>query len=586
VRRLSWSAPRLVVASLVLAAAVFAQKPDSDVLLRAMRDELERSRTLKVLNLEAPYYIEYRVDDVETFSASATLGGLIWSRRQRARVPEFDVRVGSYKFDNTNYAGFRGGSSGGRLPQDDAYDVLRRFLWLGTDGAYKASLEAIARKRAALRNRTQSAVIDDFAPSAGLKRFDEPAKAALAPEEWNRAARSLSGVFAAFPGLRTSSVEIESVRNTRYLVNSEGTELRQPEVLFHLRARASAQAPDGSTVRDAWIYQSRDLEKIPEQEIRQALTRLGNSVEALAKAPLAETYSGPVLFEGLAAAQIFAEVVGKNFAVPRRPVSDPGREGAFTTSDLEGRLGARILPEWIDVVDDPTQTTHNGKRLLGHYVVDREGVAAEPVALVEKGALKRFLLTRQPVRGFSGSNGHARLPGSFGGSTASMSNLFVKASETSPLAELKKKLLEICEARGKPYGMLVRKMDFPSSASLEELRGILSGAGGGRAVSLPIAVYRIYPDGREELVRGLRFRGLNPRSFKDILMAGDDVQVFDFLDSQAPFALLGGAGVVAPTSVIAPSLLIDDLELERIEGQVPNPPLVQPPALVSRSPVP
>ena len=112
----------------------------------------------------------------------------------------------------------------------------------------------------------------------------------------------------------------------------------------------------------------------------------------------------------------------------------------------------------------------SGRPLFGHYEVDREGVVPKPLRLVEKGALKSYLLTRQPVRGFEGSNGRARMPGGFGASTASFSNLFVRASETTPVADLKKKLIELCAARSKPYGIIVRKMDFPSSASLDEAR--------------------------------------------------------------------------------------------------------------------
>jgi TldD protein len=74
-------------------------------------------------------------------------------------------------------------------------------------------------------------------------------------------------------------------------------------------------------------------------------------------------------------------------------------------------MGARILPDTFDVVDDPTQKEWRGKALFGSYDVDREGVIPKPLHLVEKGALKGFLLTRQPVRGFEGSNGRARLPG-------------------------------------------------------------------------------------------------------------------------------------------------------------------------------
>jgi TldD protein len=261
-------------------------------------------------------------------------------------------------------------------------------------------------------------------------------------------------------------------------------------------------------------------------------------------------------------------------------VADGGRGGGgFTPSELEGRLGARVLPESFDVVDDPTQKEWRGRPLFGSYDADREGVAPKPLHVVEKGVLKGYLLTRQPVRGFEGSNGHARTPGSFGAASALAGNLFVSSTETTPVGELKKKLLELIQARGKPYGIIVRKMDFPSSGSIDEVRRLLAGNQGGKPVSLPLLVYKIYPDGREELVRGLRFRGFNARSLKDILAAGDDPQVFEYLDNPAPFAVIGGSGFTAEACVVAPSILIDDLELHPLEEELPKLPIVPAPEI-------
>ena len=179
------------------------------------------------------------------------------------------------------------------------------------------------------------------------------------------------------------------------------------------------------------------------------------------------------------------------------------------------------------------------------------------------------------------SNGRARLPGGFGANAAGFGNLFVKASETFSPAELKRKMMEICKTRNKPYGMVIRKMDFPSSASFEELRRLLTGSassgGSAKPVSIPILAYRVYPDGREELVRGLRFRGFNARSLKDILAAGDDSYVLDFLENGAPMALMGSGGSVAQSCVVAPSTLIDDLDMERMEEEFPKIPIVPPP---------
>jgi hypothetical protein len=575
-----------VLFSFFAAAASFAQTGD-DAILRAMRDELSRSRNLKVLSLEGPYYIDYSIDDMSGFEVSASLGGLVSVRHSQQRLPAIDVRVGDYKFDNTNYAGsgFRFGTHYDieRFPLENAYGVLRRFLWLGTDSAYKSAVEAISRKRAALKNISAGEQLDDFAKAEPVKKVLEIRHTPLDEEAWAARVRALSAIFTAYAAVKSSSVDLSASETAHYFVNSEGTEVRVPEKVIYLLARAEAQAPDGMVMRDAAIFQSHDFARMPaEPELRRSITALAERVSALAGAPKGDDYSGPVLFDGAAAAQLFAEVLGGNLALSRRPVMDPGRNGVTPVSELEGRQGVRILPEWFDVVDDPTQTEWRGHPLFGSYQVDNEGVAPQPLTLVERGVLKTFLLTRQPMQGFAGSNGRARLPGSFGANAASLSNLFVRATETTSVADLKKKLIEMCGQRNKPYGMIVRKMDFPSAALFEEVRRILSNsarAGGGHPVSPPMLAYRVYPDGREELVRGLRFRSLNARSLKDILAAGDDANIFEFLNSAAPFATIGAASYVAESCVIAPSVLVDDVEMHPVEEELPKLPIVPAPEM-------
>jgi len=578
-------AARAAALIVVLWAASACAQTAGDPILRAMRDELTRSRGLKVLSLEAPYFIEYSIDDGAAFDVSATLGGVVSVQRTRFRLPEIKVRVGDYKFDNTNYTGssFRFGTfyEVQHFPIEDSYDVLRRFLWLATDSAYKSAVEAISRKRAALKNVAVSDPLDDFAKAEPLKKVVEGRHAPLDEDLWIGRVRSLSAIFDSYPAVKTSSVAVSAVESAQYYVNSEGTEVRIPEKLIHLIARAESQAPDGMLMRAAAIFHSLDFNRMPaEAELRRRITALAGLVAALAAAPKAEDYSGPVLFEGTAGAQLFAELLGRNLAPTRRPVTEPGRPGFFPASELEGRQGARILPESFDVVDDPTQKEWRGQPLFGSYEVDREGVVPVPLRVVEKGVLKTFLLTRQPVEGYSGSNGRARLPGGYGANAAGLSNLFVKSSETTPAAGLKTKLIEMCRQRNKPYGVIVRRMDFPSTASVEEVRRLLSdSAQRSHPVSSPVLAYRVYADGREELVRGWRFRSLNARSLKDIQAAGDDSNVFEFLNNQAPFALVGGAGFAAESCVVAPSVLVDDVDLHPMDDELPKLPIVPPPAL-------
>ena len=377
------------------------------------------------------------------------------------------------------------------------------------------------------------------------------------------------------------------MRDVRRLVNTEGAEVRSANEVVLIRVRAVAQAPDGMRVRNAVVMQTFDFGRAPGQaELDTQVRRIADDVAALSRAPLGETYNGPALFEDMAAAQLFAQLLGRNLALPRRPVTEPGRPSMTGSSELEGRQGARILPEWMDVVDDPTQKEWRGRRLFGSYAVDFEGVAAKPLAIVEKGELKTFLLTRQPVAGFTASNGRARLPGAFGSATAAISNLFVRADKSSSRADLRKKLIEICQARNQKYSIVVRKLDFPSSAAADELRRMMAAGardgGGSQMVSPPILIYKMFLDGREELIRGVRFRGLDARSLRDIRAAADDSNVFDYVENGAPLAVMGAGTYVAETTVIAPSVLLDDVAIRKLDDEQPKLPIVPPPTLAGK----
>ncbi len=582
----------LLITCLCLAVRLLAQQgaDGGDAVLRALADELERSRSLRVVALEEPYYIEYAIHDAESFTAGATLGAINSARKNRARLPRAQVRVGDYKYDNGNfvYSDYRaaGGYDLGACPLDDNYMALRQYFWLGTDVAYKSALEIIARKRAAQQNVTLTEQLPDLWRAGPVSMFVTGLKRKVDEEAWKARVRSLSSVFAPYGQIISSSVEVQIVQGHYYLVTSEGTRIKTPEGSSHLEVRATALAPDGMTLRDSAGFYAADPDSLPaEQVLRRATEGVAENLAALLKAPVGEAYTGPVLFEPQAAAQLMAELLGRSFTLRRRPVSEPGRAVPFLASDFEGRLGSRVLPEWMDVTDDPTLREWNGRSLLGHYLVDLEGVAPKPLTLVEKGQLRNFLTTRQPVRGAAGTNGRARLRGSFGANAAAFSNLIVRASNTSTLAELKQQLIRLCEQSGKPYGLLVRKMDFPSSASVTEAQRLLArisqDGAAARPVSLPLLAYRVYPDGREELVRGLRFKDLTVRSLRDILAAGGEPAQFDFLENGATFALMGAGSFVAESSVISPGILIEELQLVKAQDEWPKLPVVAPPSLAS-----
>jgi hypothetical protein len=577
----------LLAAALLLPAAESKKQQSSDWLLDAMHEEIERSRSLKIASLDAPYFISYELEDLDALTISATLGGVIESRQERVRIPRVQVRVGDYKFDNTNYLYsdfFQGPRfDADRVILDDNPAALRAHFWLATDRAFKGSVEAIARKRSALKNVASTESLNDFAKAEPVQLLLPVKKSPPDEAAWTARTKAVSAVFLKHPAVLLSGTEFQSSQVATYYANSEGTVIRTPDFLASFRVRASAIAPDGTPLRDGIQFNGQTAGDLPDEAgLRKSAEEIAANVEALIAAPAGEAYSGPVLFEPQAAAQLMAQIM-QNLAPVRRPVNEPGRNFPVQASEFEGREGSKVMPEFLDVVDDPTQTEFQGKPLFGHYLVDMEGVKPQPLTLIEKGVLKNFLLTRQPVRGHEGSNGRGRLPGNFGAYQAAFGNLFVRCSQPVPSAELKKRLMETISQRGKPYGLIVRKLDFPSSASRDELRRTFGGAQGasGRLISAPLLVYRLYPDGKEELVRGLRFRSLNARSLRDITAASGDAFVFDYLENGMPLAAAGGGGYVANTSVVAPALLFDDLELEKVEAEWPRPPVVPAPALTA-----
>jgi hypothetical protein len=258
-------------------------------------------------------------------------------------------------------------------------------------------------------------------------------------------------------------------------------------------------------------------------------------------------------------------------------------------SDWTGRIGARVLPPTVSLIDDPTAKDFHGTPLLGGYAVDDEGVKAQKVTVVDKGNLRELLMSRRPGPDSDSSNGHGR-SGFLGDAKATMSNLFFSASETIPAADLKKKFLDACRAEKLDYCIVVREMDNPALSLLhqEDFSELLASFGGGAGTGdrLPLLVYKIYPqDGREEIIRGARVIGVNTRSLRNLAGIGNDDFVYNYMQSQiAGFAgtalgAFGSAQGGLPASVVAPSLLFEELEVRGARGEPKRLPLLPAPPM-------
>ena len=561
--------------------------PQDEVILRAMKDEMLRSSQLSAVGgADRPYFLSYSLTDSENLNISSTLGATVNVTRSHFRSPSVEVRVGGYQLDNTghvNSGAYNGSRFDDSWPLDDNYQNLRDGFWLSTDREFKTALESIGRKRASLNNAAAPPdALPDYSAVEPVIKIPKLSHAKVDADAWTARTNRLSAIFKPYAEVLSSSVNLVIVDGITSQLTSEGTAIRYSDGLTWVQGRGEGQATDGMLVHDAATVQTLEASRFPaDQDLRATFTAVADNIRALTKAPAGEAYTGPVLFEPRAAAQLMAQMMNDSLKVQRRPVSEPGRSANVVPSEWESRLGARVLPDFLDITDDPSQTMWSGKPLAGFYEFDMEGVPAKAVNVVEKGMLKSFLTTRQPIKGFTGSNGHARLPGNYGAYAAGISNLFVKSSNGRPLADLRRDMLDMVRQSGKPYGIVVRKLDYPFSGSGGEYQAMAqanSQAGGSaRPVSPPLLAYRVYPDGREELVRGLRFHGLSTRTLRDILATSSENEQFDFVNTTAPLALLGSGGYLAATSVISPGLLFEEIEFEVPREQLPKKPTVPPP---------
>src|SRR5450432_2756734 len=596
------------VLAFACATVALAQAPaDNDHTIQAMRDEMVRAKARLELKLPQsdqpvrPFYVEYRLLDLDIREVVGQFGALLSTNRNRSRVMNVSARIGDYKLDSSNFLsgdGFRGFiGPGGSVGIDRDYDSLRQDLWIATDQAFKEAVETYSRKQAYLSSLARQSDINDFSRTEPVHQIEPLVMADWSNRDWEKEVRETSGALRAFPQIYEGRVTYYLVFATEYLVTSEGTEIRTNRSFAAIESGMNALADDGMPINNFYAtYAVRPADLPAPDAVRKSLNVTGSELMALRSAPAAQDYTGPVLFEARAAAPLLAQILGPAVNGARPPVSfTPVMEqllnGLGGKSDWISRIGARVLPASVTVVDDPGAKEFHGTPLLGAYAVDDEGVRAQKITLVENGTLKNELMSRRPGPDFDQSNGHGRAA-FLSDARPTMSNLFFKSKETMSPADLKKKFLDTCREQKLAYCMVVREMDNPTLSLLhqDDFQALLASYGGGAGTGdrLPLVVYRVYPeDEREEIIRGARVIGLNSRAVRNITGIGNDDFVYNYMQSQingfagTALGAFGSAQNGLPASIVAPSLLFEEVEVRGARGEPKRLPLIPAPAMTA-----
>jgi len=551
----------LLIFFALISTCASAQAP----LPKILADELERNFSiLKQKADPAPYFMGYEVTDNEADVLFASRGSLESQNHVHQRLLDVTIRVGDPKFDNYhNTNGERPRfTSATPLPLEDSAQAMRQTVWLATDRVYRGASQRLIRLKADEKLRAQGGDgSDDFSKEDAQKFTAVAPKLRFNSEEWASRLRKLSAEFTKYPGALNSDIAIEARRLNTTLVTTEGASLDHGRLFARVMITARGKAADGMDLSTMETFESDDPAKLPKDpQILAAVETAGKNLTNLLNAAPEDPFVGPAILSGRAAGVFFHEIFGHRIEGHRQKDESEGQ--TFTKS-----IGTLVLPDFLSVVFDPTQTQYNGVALNGSYLYDDEGVKARRMTLVDNGILKTFLMSRAPVAGFPASNGHGRR--SPGNEVVSrQSNLFVESSKKVSDADLRKMLIEEVKKQDKPYGLFFDQVT--GGYTTTQRRGLQA------FTVIPLIVYKVFADGRpDELIRGVDIVGTPLASFGKILATSDRPEVFN--------GICGAESGDVPVAAISPALLVSEIEIQRKERSQDRPPYLSRPASELRS---
>ena len=532
-------------------------------LLDIMKAESDRWMAVVTKKPDPAYYISYQITDSRTVSLEAEGGALLSDDDDDDRQLDVDVRVGTPQLDNTrplsdDPIGLNQPlNRHGVVPFGTDKQAIQHHLWLETDRRYREAVQALSNIQSDQRMLAQTNRPPDFVHEKPEVYIGAPATLTFDKEAWIGRLRVCSE--RANRGVATrGSCSVAFRLTTVYFVNSEGSQLQMSWTNAQLAVGVAVKADDGmplSRLEQRFGVRPEDLPD--DATIEQMITTVTSDLDALHEAPVVDPYVGPAILDGRAAGVFFHEVFGHRIEGHRQKDDTGGKT-------FSQKVDQQIMPDWLTVYDDPTIATLNGIQVNGFYRFDDEGVRARRTNLVDRGVLVGFLMGRNPIDGFATSNGHGRKqPGMF--AVSRQGNLVVEAAKTVARDKLDELLLEEVKKQGRPFGMVFTDISggfTNTSAFLPQAFKVN-----------PVLAYRLYPDGRRELVRGVDIVGTPLTALGSIEAASREVKTFN--------GVCGAESGWVPVSASAPSLLVRQLEIEKGYTAVDRPPVLGPPRITT-----
>ncbi|HEV8384043.1 MAG TPA: metallopeptidase TldD-related protein [Candidatus Acidoferrales bacterium] len=530
--------------------------------LEAMKAELARSMETFKSQPVPPYFLSYEITETYSGTVSSSFGKLTGSNENRSRLLNVDLRVGDYALDNTRQirGAFPSFDFGDRftfaqIPIEDDADSIRSILWYHTDKKYKRAAEQLTRIQTNIKVKVaQEDKSNDFSRETPEKFSEDRVEVKFDRRGWEDKVRKYTAPFASYGDIYEASATYYVTGETRWFVSSEGAGIQTSQAVYRLFVSAFTKAADGMELPRYVTFAAFSPEGLPDDAaVLRDVDKMIADLKALREAPVVEPYTGPAILTGRASGVFFHEVFGHRIEGHRQKDEDEGQT-------FKKKIGEKLLPETFSVYFDPTMKRIGPTDLVGAYRFDNQGVKARRVPVIEKGVFKNFLLSRAPIEGFAVSNGHGRgqagLP-----PVARQSNLIVENTQPVSPAELRKMLIEQIKKENKPFGLIFEDIEGGFTMTGRFLPNAFN--------VIPILVYRLYPDGRQELVRGVDLIGTPLTAFSKIVAADTQVGAFN--------GICGAESGGVPVAAVSPGVLISQIEVQKKDKSKERPPILPAP---------
>jgi predicted Zn-dependent protease len=539
-----------------------AQNAQPSPILSALKTELDRSlQTLKSQPVP-PYYLSYEITDDQVVDVNASFGEITSSVHSHNRQLDIDLRVGDYHLDNSHLIAtgfpdlnFLARFSFIQVPLDDNTEALRSIVWYNTDKKYKATVEQYTKVKTAVQVAVSPEdKSDDYSRAPAATYLEAPLSLSVDPKVWEEKVCKYTAPFARYGNLYEAQASFSADIETRWYVNSDGSEIQVSHPLYRLFISALSKADDGMELPRYESYSAVTPQGLPDDSsILKDVEGMIHDLQALRSAPIVDPYTGPAILSGRASGVFFHEIFGHRVEGHRQKSEEEGQT-------FKRKVGQPVLPANFSVYSDPTLQRLGNTDLTGAYAYDNEGVKARRVVVVDHGVLKNFLMSRSPIEGFPESNGHGRKQQGLA-AVARQSNLVVEVSDAVSHAELKKMLIDEVKRQNKPFGLYFQDIEGGFTLTGRTIPNAFN--------VLPIMVYRVFPDGREELVRGVDLIGTPLTTFSKMVTGDNETATFN--------GICGAESGSVPVSASSPAVLVSQIEVQKKAKSQERTPILPPP---------